>query len=113
MRTAIEKAVQLSIDGGYPWKGRGRLKIGIGREYEILLDPLFWHCLFGQKYGRIKALEFINHIFDGKTAEQYFEQVAGMGQKQQEEVPTKVSDLQEGGKETNQIRIIKKELEKG
>lgn len=68
----------------------------------LTFQPLFWHCLFGQKYGRIKALEFINHIFDGGTAEQYFEQVAGMGQKQQEETSPKVLDMPEGGKETSQ-----------
>ena len=38
---------------------------------ELFLDPKFWQALFGEE-GRIKALEFINYIFDGKTIENYF-----------------------------------------
>ena len=38
-----------------------------------LLDPLFWQALYGsKKYGRLKAREFINCLFDDETAEQFF-----------------------------------------
>lgn len=52
---------------------------------EIFLDPLFWQSLYGsEKYGRIKAIEFINAIFDGKSAEKFFEQESDLGKEQQE-----------------------------
>lgn len=82
IKTAITKA----IEGGYNTHGwvPGDF-IGHDAECIIFLDPLFWQSLYGsEKYGRIKALEFINAIFDGKSAENFFEQEPNLGKEQQE-----------------------------
>lgn len=105
----IEKAIEKAIEGGYVYKdlvgqmtfsqdirenpfGRQQLwctpDIDSGYwaiEEIIFLDPLFWKSLYGsEKYGRIKAIEFINAIFDGKSAEKFFEQESDLGKEQQE-----------------------------
>jgi len=78
----MEKAIKKAIEGGYKM-----YKLASAEEIEafpqiFLLDPLFWHSLYGEKYARIKALEFINHIFDNGSIDQFFEQTPDMGEKQ-------------------------------
>lgn len=51
--------------------------------YEIFFDPLFWQALFGKEYAIIKAQEFIKHIFNGGTIEQFFNTESNMGKEQQ------------------------------
>lgn len=76
----MKEAISKAIEGGYPWKGRGRLKIGAGREYQILLDPLFWSSL-GKALGWRETIipmwiqkwhDFIDHLAEGKNAESFF-----------------------------------------
>ena len=94
----MKEAIQKAIEGGYQYTSDSNLFTDAGK----LLDPLFWHCLFGQKYGKIKALEFYTHILDGKETEQWFvEQMANMGKEQQEKESPQMSDMWEGSKKTS------------
>lgn len=97
----ISQAIEKAIEGGYH---RGQIGtspiVEINCDFAITetkgernhyglawvwLDPLFWQSLYGsEKYGRIKAIEFINAIFDGKSAEKFFEQESDLGKEQQE-----------------------------
>ena len=91
----IQQAIEKAIEGGYhpeyiP-KFLGKVKVekveiqSCIKSPDYLIDPLFWQSLYGsEKYGRIKALELINAIFDGKSAEKFFEQESGLGEEQQE-----------------------------
>lgn len=102
----IQNAITKAIEGGWdvhdstleelrkswgPQPGRERKidtlveLIWKENQEKIFLDPLFWQSLYGsEKYGRIKAIEFINAIFDGKSAEKFFEQESDLGKEQQE-----------------------------
>ena len=42
--------------------------IHLGTAHEIFLDPLAWQSA---GYGRIEALELVNHIWDGGTIEEF------------------------------------------
>ena len=80
----IEEAKKLAIGNG--WEGRGFANISKS-EFEMVLDPNFWQCL-GKVVGwedselfdndgniQIWKLEwhnFIDHLADGKSAEDYF-----------------------------------------
>ncbi len=64
--------------------------------HQILLDPLFWQALYPDRgLAIIRAKELIQHIFNGGTIEQYFEQMAGLGSRQQTERTPEVSAMQE------------------
>lgn len=97
----IQQAIEKAEEGGYKLTRKGKTYHSLSFDYvegverlnasidygnghkgidviawsEILLDPLFWQYLYrSEEYGRIKAIEFINAIFDGKSAEKFFEQ---------------------------------------
>lgn len=91
---SIEEGLEKAIEGG--WESDEFFFVAptvfgsIYRDWQyipekVFLDPLFWQSLYGsEKYGRIKAIEFINAIFDGKSAEKFFEQESDLGKEQQE-----------------------------
>lgn len=98
MSMTLRQAIQKAIDGGWKYNfsvyslGYRVLDENTPKGFVdypivgIFDDPLFWQSLYGsEKYGRMKALEFINAIFDGKSAEKFFEQEPDLGQEQQEE----------------------------
>ena len=84
----IEEAIKKAIDAGYnPIEDSGN-------EYKILLDPQFWQCLgkslgwAEEKFYQFEATHpylgdklseaqwhsrcFMNHIWEGKSVEEYF-----------------------------------------
>jgi len=42
------------------------------RVEEIFLDPDFWSCLFGKKVGRKRALQMVDHLFEGGSHASFF-----------------------------------------
>ena len=91
----IKKAIQKSIEGGWKtpkefkfYRGKGEIKViseastGVKENdlsiplSAIFLDSDFWQCLFGdERVARVEAKRFIGHLFDDKSAEEYFKTI--------------------------------------
>ena len=84
----IFETIELAVKGGWKMPNHKDIQRICGEGYlnstfySYVLDPLFWQALFGnEKYGRMKAKELIEALFNGKTIEQFFEQMAKVGEK--------------------------------
>ena len=76
----IETAIKKAMEGGYA--DERRKKYPRMDDFEVfneavdyisttLLSPKFWQCLF-KKRGHEMAVKFIDALFRGETAEQFF-----------------------------------------
>ena len=82
----IQTVIKKAIEGGYTAYSKNVSLNQITseeamnakrREYpdeKIFLDPQFWTYLFGDKeFGKMSAKRFIDDLFEGKTPEQFFQ----------------------------------------
>ena len=77
----IQEALKKAIENGYEFYSNFCLNNDFHcsaiNDWELFcIDPKFWICLFGDKeFGKMSAKRFIENLFEGKTAEDYFDQL--------------------------------------